>query len=635
MRSSQDLSKPGSSKQGHLASRRSDLYCAAVGVLTALLVALAGLWIIKEMQQEQAASLNDSTQRLGISVGRSVAQTVQLALGYGIPFDQLHGVSDYLAEVLQANPELAAIIIHDLEFAQRYELTSGSEAVDAAFHEPQRVTVWITHKGQQVGHVDLTLTGANTWEVSLHQFLLLMAATFLAGLATTIAIRILLAERWELPRAHLMASLSATARGTFADFSKLIHISPITQVADLAERARAPVRSRAREVFYLAEELRSIDIDGSLGGKVTNSVAEVEQRFRFERPACLELDRWWPGWLNLILLLVGTMTLPLIGGYAADRVGFNLLSGTAAAAALVLEALGGLLGLAAALLWKQAGAIRRLAHLIAMIAAAAATAWTFDLRDLTPFLLFRPVAAFAIWFTVFSVMQAPGRSLRGPWYCAGLLLVGLVLGPMLGSLLADGIGRRAAFLTSGVLVFVAGVPLSFFTYPAERARRGLAEIWRQGAMVAAGSTASAGIVAFYGGAVIDRHDYALLASFMGCIGIGFGLGLIVRRPPLAPWVLVLAIALIWLPIPINALLCGTLFFLGVALGLQISYGWRRPTGLSGLAAGLFGLGLGPAIAQAALYLGLGAPLWISALLAFPLLVSLFFRRTGRRSRRRG
>ncbi len=623
--------KRKAAQQGHLASRRSDLYGAAVGAVVALLVFLAGAWSISEMQRAQTPTLTDSTQRLGVSVGRSVAQTIQLALGYGIPFDQIYDVQGYLEEVMSANAELAAIRIQNLQGDIAYSRERTIETGDKDFYHPLEVTVWIIHQGQRVGHVGLTMSGEATWDVSLHQYLLLIALTLLAGLATLMAVRILLVERWELPRSHLMASLSATARGNFSDFSKLPDVSPVTQVSHLAERARAPVRDRAREVSYLAEELKSIDLDGSLGRRVDVAVEEVERSYRFDRPQRLEADLWWPGWLNLLLVLVGTMTLPLIGGFAADRVGFNLLASSAATAALALEAIGGLLGLLVAVAWKCRGPLRRIVHGLSIVLAAGAIGVTYELHDLTPFLALRPVAGFAVFFTVFSVIQAPGRSLRGPWYCGMLLLAGLVIGPALGSLLADGFGRRLAFLVTGVLVLLVGLPLSFFTHPARRLRGGVRRIWRQSAMAAAGITACSGLLGLYVGAVIDRHDYALLGSFFGYVGVGFVLGLLLRRPALAPPALILAIVSSWLPYPVDAVLCGTLLFLGLAIGLQIAPGWRYPTGLTGLTAGLSGLILGPAVVLLALYLELSTPVWITILLAFPIVTAFV---AGRPLRRR-
>ncbi len=619
-------------KQGHLASRRSDLYSAVLGALVAVYIAVAGYWIVSDIQQQQVTDLRQATERLGNSIARSIAQSVELALGYGIPFDRLYGVLDYLDEVLQTNPELASVVIEDASETGRYALMNETDPVSGSFHEPFEISVWITQNGGRVGQVTVGLTGASGWSVALHQYLLLLAAALLGGLGTTAYIRILLTERWEIPRAHLMASLAANARGIFADFSRIGHESPVTNIYHLAERARAPVRSRAREVTYLAEELRSIDIDGSVTKNVDQALAEVDARYRFERPARFEQDLWWPGWLSLGLLLVGTMTLPLIGSFAADRVGFNLLASSAGALALSLEAIGGLLGLAAAVLWQQRGPPRVAVHLLAVLAAGIATAWTYELRDLTPFLLSRPLSAFAVWFTLFSVMQAPGRSLRAPWYCAFLVIAGMVLGPLLGSLVADGVGRRGAFLVSGILVVLVGIPLCFLTSPARRLRIRIGGLWRQGADVGAAAAATAGIVAFFGGAVIDRHDYALLASFLGMLGIGFALGLILRKPAVTPIMLVVSIGLIWLPYPINVLLFGSLFFLGLAMGLQISVGWRRATGPNGLAAALIGLLIGPLIALGAISLRIEATLWVSLLLAIPLLVSLLGRA---RSLRRG
>lgn len=609
-------------KQGHLASRRSDLYAAVTGLLVALYIGLAGFWIVSDMQAHQARELKGATERLGNSIGRSVAQSVQLALDYGIPFDQLYAVPDYLAEVMRTNPELASVLIGDVSRTHIYTLEDEADPVEDAFYEPVQVSVWITQGGTRVGQVEIELTGENKWSVSLHQYILLLAAALLAGLGTTSYIRMLLIESWEIPRAHIMASLAANARGIFADFSRPRHESPVTRISLFAERARAPVRSRAREVSYLAEELRSIDIDGTITRNVDQALAEIKSRYRFERPTRLEQDLWWPGWLALGLILVGTMTLPLVGSFAADRVGFNFLASSVGAGALALEAVGGLLGLAAAQLWRQGGSVRKVLHLLAVLTAAGATALTYDLRDLTPFLIARPIAAFAVWFTVFSVIQAPGRSLRAPWYCAFLVMAGMVFGPLLGSLLADGIGRRGAFLTSGILIALVGTPLCFLVAPAQRLRVRVRGLWQQGAAIAAASAATAGIIAFYGGAVIDRHAYALLASFLGFLGAGFAIGLLARRPAAAPLSLIVAIGLVWLPFPINALLFAALFFLGLAMGLQISVGWRRATGPNGLAAALLGLLIGPLIALGAISLQVEDSLWISALLLLPLLVSL-------------
>ena len=62
-------------RRGHLASRRSDLQVALVGLLLAILVGLAGLWTMERIEAAQRAPLRDATDRLSYAVARAVADT--------------------------------------------------------------------------------------------------------------------------------------------------------------------------------------------------------------------------------------------------------------------------------------------------------------------------------------------------------------------------------------------------------------------------------------------------------------------------------------------------------------------------------------------------------------------------------
>ncbi len=599
--------------RGHLASRRSDLQCAAIGLLIAALVAVAGSWIVERVQDEQAAELRKSTEQLGRSVARAVAETVQLALGYGIPFERLHGVPDYLEQVLDANPEVAGIELYDKWGVLAYGLTRPERKATYGAATGVVIEEWVKNDDQRVAEINLEVAGQFAAEVERQQFLLVLVCALAAGLGAAGLVRIQLAEQWDLPRAHLMASMGATARGVFADFSRIRRASPLARIGRLAVQARAPVRDKAKEVAALSEELTAIDIDGSLTAKVRALVGDLFERYRFERPARLAEDRGWGGWATLTWVLCTTMAVPLIGGFAADRVGFGTLSYAAAAMAFLAEALGGLLGLLTAR-YLRMGPARRLLLLLAVVAAGAATIAVAEQRDLIPFLGLRVATAFCLWFVVDQTLRVPGRSLRGPWSCTLLMLFGMLLGPLFGGLLADGFGRRTAFEVVGVLLLLTGPPVCFVRTLPERAARHKPIAWRHAAALASALAAAAAVICFYIASSLERHDYVLMSTLVALLGCGLGAGIILRKPMLAALGMAGAIAANWVSLEIPIESAGAMLLLGFSLGSILSRGWRRPARATGLAAALIGVGLGPALATGAIIIGMPPQYWMSLLL---------------------
>ncbi len=618
---------------GHLASRRSDLQCAAIGLLIAVLVGVAGSWIVHRIQDEQAAELRRSTEQLGHSVARAVGETVELALSYGIPFERLHGVPDYLAQVLDANPEIAEIEILDRWGARAYGLSrldreaTYGPATDVVAEE------WIKSDGQHVGEVSLTVAGQYAAEVHRQQHLLVLVCALAAGLAAAGIVRIQLAEQWDLPRAHLMASLGATVRGVFADFSRIRQGSPVARISRMAVKAGTPVREKAKEVATLSEELTAIDIDGSLGAKVKALQGDLFERYHFDRPARLAEDRNWGGWAALLWVVCATMAIPLIGGFAADRVGFGLPSSVAAAAAFLAEALGGLLGLLAARL-VRAGRARRFLLLLGVVGAGATTIAVAEQRDLTPFLGLRVASAFCLWFVADQTLRVPGRHLRGPWTCTILLLFGMLLGPLIGGLLADGLGRRSAFEVVGVTLLLVGPPICFVRTLPESAGRHKPIAWRHAATLASVTAAASAVIALYIAAALDRHDYVFAATLVALFGAGIGIGIIVRQPRIGIVALLGAILVNWIDQDVALEIAAAMFLLGLSLGSATSRGWRRPARATGLAAALVGVGLGPLLATAALYLDMEPQEWVSLLLGLALLCQLLLLEKRVRSRRK-
>ncbi|GAB5467238.1 MAG: hypothetical protein Kilf2KO_02680 [Rhodospirillales bacterium] len=611
-------------ERGHLASRRSDLQAALIGLLLAGLVAVAGWWVTLQIQRAQTDVLEIRTEVLGASVARAVGRTVERALDYGIPFDQLNGVTDYLEEVLEANPELARVEVRSRDGWHTFVVERQERHARGEDEAPIEYTTVIYKEDTRVGDVTLVAAGAVIASVQRHQLTLVLACALAAGLVGAAVMRVFLAEHWDLPRGHVMANLGAMARGVFAEASKIRRASPLGRLARSGQEAREPVHTLAREVAFLEDELRSIDIDGSLGTRVDKAVDGALQRYRFEQQARPGDDRWWAGWWNLLLLVAGTMTLPLIGGFAADRVGFGDDASAAAAAVLALEALGGLLGLVAARRLPL-HRFRILLVLVPTLLASAATIAVAEVRDLLPFLALRFATGFCIWFVVASIVLTPGYSQRGPWYCALLLLFGLVLGPLMGVLLADGLGRRAAFVATGLALLLAGLTLALRQPNLRRLSRQERGSWPQALGFAASLSACSGLIAFDIGSVEDRHDYAAVAAAIGLLGSGLGLGLVLRHAIVAPLALVAATVVIWLPHSHDSLVAVMSGFLGLSIGAQITRGWR-PGEPAGLAAALSGLGLGPALAVGAIHLGLTTETWLTLLFLIPLGFTVWGRR---------
>lgn len=620
-------------RRGHLASRRSDLQVALVGLLLAILVGLAGLWTMERIEAAQRAPLRDATDRLSYAVARAVADTVQRGLEYGIPFDQLYGVAEYLDEVLSANPEIAAIWIRDPDGRVVYGVGRKTRMAHYGPSAGSEVGVWVSVEQRRVVQVTLEAAGQEGAHVVRHQYALVLACALAACLGAAVIMRVRLVEIWDLPRAHLMASLQATARGVFADFSRIRHNSPVAQISHLAATARAPVRAAARDVAALGEELHSIDIDGSLGPQVDRVQKPLFRRYSFERPTRLDTHGSWSGWPNLVLVMAATLSIPLISGFAADRVGFGLLSAGAAGGALALEALGGLLGLLAARPLQGRRLVAPLVFLV-LVLGGVATIEVAELRDLTPFLALRFGAAFSLYLAIGTLLPAPARSLRMPWFCGLLAICALSLGPLLGSLLADALGRRNAFAAAGIVLLLVALPASLQRVGTPQAGRRRPH-WPSVASLAATTTCLTAVVPLYLGAVSERHDYSVFAAFFGLAGAAFGCGLVLARPLVAPALALLAAAAVWLPLADHVSMAIAITLLGLGLGTLAARRWRFATGTGGLCAGLAGGVLGPAVTVGALYSELSAQAWSSFLMTMAALAFLWSLLAGRRGGAKG
>jgi hypothetical protein len=428
--------------------RRSDRSAVVVGIVVALAIACAAGVTLFLVERSHHDDLAITTERVTRSIGSAVADTVGRAVGFGIPLKDLYGVDDYLSDIIRRNPEVSAIAISDDSGQTLFSVpeTPTTQAKVIAVQIPVGATA--------VGLILVTPSQRILDVVNRTLVVTVLAASLLGGLLAAILVRAFAAERLDLRQARLVASLRSMAAGSFGDYTPVGDDSPLLPLGVALARRIAPVRREARQVSALAEEIRAIDFDATLGPRVDEALAPLEGKLRFDATHPPARRRTWKGWWAVPLLLVGSAVHPLVPSFAFDRLDPGFLQALEVAASVAAQSLGCVLGLLVALVAAERAPAPAVG--LGTLLAGAATAATALIRDPTVFLALRFAAGFGLWLALWVVLLQPGFRLRRPWFWGLMVLAGLA-GPGLGGLVAEAIGRRDTFAFTGVALVVLGL----------------------------------------------------------------------------------------------------------------------------------------------------------------------------------
>lgn len=100
-------------------------------VVTGVLILCSNMLLMREFLQTTEPSLLNAIRARTLAVGDSLSDTIQTALGYGIPLESLRGVEEVFGRVKNENPDLAYIALAGCDGDVLY--TSDNVPTDKAF----------------------------------------------------------------------------------------------------------------------------------------------------------------------------------------------------------------------------------------------------------------------------------------------------------------------------------------------------------------------------------------------------------------------------------------------------------------------------------------------------------------------
>ncbi|WP_226574653.1 hypothetical protein [Acuticoccus sediminis] len=570
----------------------SDWVCAVVGLLAALIVGAAAYGTIIVTMPTALADVEDNSGDVSLTVAQSVAADLGRAVALGIPLDEMRGVEDYLKGVLSFAPQVEDIAILDRTERVLFEAGTGEPAIERLH---TRAPILDPDSQQSLGVVIAHASTATRDDVERAVIAGAVAISILAGLITAIALRIVRLERLDLPTVRTAAMLQSAAHGHFVERG-LIPSGLLLPVSDALARAMTPIQLGYRRIQALSEEIKAVD--GSAGVRqrlaaATGELADLRLERRRGRLRTIGFV-WWPAAALSVLMA----TRPLTANFAYDRIGDSPFAAIPVALAVSAESAGALLGVLVAV--ALGGRLSKPVTFVSMLIAAAAFAAVYVVRDYRMFTALVGLASFAGWLAVWTVLQAPGAGRRMPWRGALVLLGAAAIGPIVGGILAEAEGRRAAFATLGALAALLAV-----------ASTAGAPRWRQAHRPAAG-LASAEVLALIGvslatfawadvhlSATVLRERYAVLALDFGIAGVAAFVPYLLRvRLPAVVGAMVAAAAVL---VGAEVVSVPALHGIGADAGLAVT------SGLTGLGFGMvaFALGARAFIPSAAVAMGVG------------------------------
>ncbi|WP_170134883.1 hypothetical protein [Acuticoccus kandeliae] len=429
---------------GHLASTRR----ATIAALCVAAIVLASALVVLLPRFESAFSaLDSSSDYVAAAISESVAGDFQRAIDLGIPLREMRGVGPYLDTILEANPSVASISILDPN--ERVLFAAGETG--GVYGDERQVRSAIAQGRAVEGAVVVVPSRLMLERVRGHIIQSAIAVAIAASLFVGILLRLLLLERRDLPQARFVAGGRAVAHGVFADFTSP-RPGPFQPLGQSAARLTVTLRRAHRRLQVVVDEVRALDITRALHERIDAALAPLAA-FRFDRPFPHRQDDgllWWP----LAALSAAMAVRPLVANFAGDRIGDDPIVALVVGGSVGAMAAGGLLGLALA--WLVGGRYSKLATTIGTLIGAGAIGSIYLIRDYDYFIGALAIAGFGLWFAAFTVLLADGNFMRRPWHAALVLLAAAAIGPTVGALLAEAVGRRLAFLSiGGILVVIA------------------------------------------------------------------------------------------------------------------------------------------------------------------------------------
>ena len=508
---------------------RQGVIAALVAIIMAAAVMAAGTVVLQAVTRDSLVSLEQAREAGVAGVGRSVADQLSRALGYGIPIDALYGLDRYLATLIEGSPSLeaATVVVPDgtvIHATDQGSADPGSEGV--AFP--------VIVDGETVAEVRLvpapTLLGP-----AMERLWMALALTAAAvGLMGGVACLLFLRRHHAVAHDRLRALFAAAVADRFPAFPAPTATGSVARSLMAFDAALDPLRRAARVLSDAVATVRAIDFDDSLADRLAPMIAPARARM-----ALVETDRrseaaWTEVPTAGIWLLVGLAGLyatliPFVANFAVDRQSAVLSASTLPAVVLAAEAAAGLLGA-----WvgrRTPPTVRPAASALGVLVVGIAAMLVYGTRDFGSFVQYRALGAAGLGLAAGATL---GRSPDGMRSLVLPVLLGSVLlaGPLIGGLLGEALGRRTAFLTVGV-AFIAAAFATLAVRPLQRsgdAPPGDVSV-STGMLMAAAGAAVGSTLAVWIPTGAGYGDYLSGALWIAAAGLGAAV-----VPLRSPWV---------------------------------------------------------------------------------------------------
>lgn len=545
------------------ASWRRDLLIAALlGLIVAAAAALATLSLHQAATRDSLPSLVQTNQAGVEAIGRSVADQLARALGYGIPLESLHGVEPYLAALVDGAPSLQGMALATLDGRTLH--SAGHSATPSGTSMAFSVLV------EGVPRAELVLTPAPplVGPAIDRLWVALLANSAVTGLIGAVVVLAFLRRHHDAARDRLRTQFSDARADRYRSLPPVTETGAVARAFAAYDGALDPVRNATRSLSDAVATVRAIDFDGSLSERVSTltepagSLLAISDPDRTDRADRTEQARG-AAWLLVGLLGLYATALPFVANFAIDRQSNLVPSAFWPVLPPIVEASAGLLAFVIGR--RLPDWARRPAAAAGLLAVAVACAMVFGTRDYTLFLGYRVGAAAGLGVAAGAMLGAGAVRTARPWVPTVLIAV-LTVGPVVGGLLGEAFGRRAAFLTIGCAFAMASLaPLFLHPTTGGRASRPAPPALQGRVFAVAAGMAAGGTFLVWMPIRLGYEDYLADGLWIGLAGLAAA-AVRLRRPPVSAGLLVAGLVLTGLPTQLPEL--WWLGLVGIGLGLR-------------------------------------------------------------------
>jgi len=454
-------------------------------VLVMLVLVPPVAWISYQAMGEFTRGLVPEMDKKAEAIGRDLELSIERAVGYGIPLDQLQGVDQFFAPVLAANPELRYLSITDrtgkvlfTEGAERgaLDLVYGGVDFGTDSEQPRKFALGgfidlvqpLSVKGNRIGHIHVGMD-QDYVRGRLQEILVDLAVVTLVALLVAVEI-LLFVVTFNItgPMRVVGTVMDRVRRG---DFSCSAGVTSDDEVGRFVHGFNGAIRladQLFRRLEAYIEEVKAAHFDAGVVEKVKDIESRVRFLFRFARNGQPEIvnehqatDIRLPLFLFVFAEEISRSFMPLyIRDLYAPIPGLSpeMVMGLPIALFMLVIALA---SPSAALLANRLGARR--VFLIGLVPATIGfvmSGLAFTVYDL---IVWRVATALGYAFITMAcqgyiaqVSQQRTRA-QGLGVYVGAVLTASVCGTGIGGVLAERVGFRVTFLVAGLLTVITAI----------------------------------------------------------------------------------------------------------------------------------------------------------------------------------